>query len=1117
MRDHFFSATRSLSFVFLPLIFLSLFCLEPGAAAAERNSKTESTAASSREPTALEDDANLHDIQFAGSRQGWAVGDRGVIWHTSDGGQSWSLQTSSVSCALHSISFLSDRVGWIAGGGTAPFTRHSYGVILKTIDGGQTWQPLVAPPIALISGAGQQKAAETAKAKGDSPPAVTLPRLRRVRFFSADEGVVVGEGTGAKPGGAFATEDGGQSWHSLPGKVSPGWLAADFLTPQTGILVGAQGSRALVADGKIVASRFESLGVRGLHDVVLGSNRTGWMAGDGGLVLRTANAGLVWQPPPAALPEGTRETFDFRAVCVRGNKIWIAGDPGSVVWHSPDAGFSWQKQLTQNPVPIARLYFSSENRGWAVGALGTFLQTDNGGKSWRAVRGGKRRVALMALFGDTSQASLALIAEQSGDAGYRSLVAVVARPGDASAALSEPEQNARLADAVTSAGGSAFLTGWRLPLVIPGLERDAARLIADWNRRTENRLDEFLIGALVRQIRTWRPSVLVIPQPDTGNALARLIGEAALKAVEQAPDATRFIEHHELAGLEPWEVEKVYVRLPPGSSGHVNVDPFRYLPWLRATTNLVTETAEGLFRNEAEIKLSRESYRLIRSQWQEGQAATFAGGVFNGLSIPPGSPARRALGTFDDSDLDTRQKIARQQRNFASYSEQCLDDSRRAGQLIAQLPEIVRGMSGAEAAWQMMHLAEQYQAVGQWELAELTLIELVERYPREPAALRAMQQLVQLWASAEVTWRRLRKSSTGLRRDQNHPEAIAQATVEQVEARLEQQSRNGKRSIFDEDEEFLPEAATAKPDDRPLPVAGASSDSRVFHKDLDRKFRFWQSRALKLARELARRDPALAGEPIVQFPLAAIHRQRTSFLKADEIYRRYVVHETGSPWSQAAGGEIWLNSPTGPRSGPASACRFAAKRPVLDGVLSDTCWLEAEELPLVASAGDSEAGAPRALAVLCYDTEYLYFAANLPRAKGLRTDGPLDRERRYDEDLADFDRVNLWLDLDRDYVTSFNFAVDQRGCTAESCWNDASWNPRWLVAVDADKTGWRVEVAIPLNELTPAVPQRGTAWALGIARVIPAVGIESWTLPASAAPHPENFGLLRFDAPGDPR
>jgi len=116
--------------------------------------------------------------------------------------------------------------------------------------------------------------------------------------------------------------------------------------------------------------------------------------------------------------------------------------------------------------------------------------------------------------------------------------------------------------------------------------------------------------------------------------------------------------------------------------------------------------------------------------------------------------------------------------------------------------------------------------------------------------------------------------------------------------------------------------------------------------------------------------------------------------------------------------------------------------------------------------------------MLCYDAEHLYFAASFPRAKGVRTDGPIQRERRYDEDLADFDRVNLSVDIDRDYVTSFNFAVDQRGCTSEACWNDSSWNPRWLVAVDADKTSWRVEVAIPLDELTPVAPQRGTAWGL---------------------------------------
>ena len=35
---------------------------------------------------AFRNDAALHEITFAGPSTGWAVGDRGVIWHTDDGG-----------------------------------------------------------------------------------------------------------------------------------------------------------------------------------------------------------------------------------------------------------------------------------------------------------------------------------------------------------------------------------------------------------------------------------------------------------------------------------------------------------------------------------------------------------------------------------------------------------------------------------------------------------------------------------------------------------------------------------------------------------------------------------------------------------------------------------------------------------------------------------------------------------------------------------------------------------------------------------------------------------------------------------------------------------------------
>src|SRR5262245_46816530 len=61
-------------------------------------------------PTPIEDDAQLHDVHFVGRRLGWVVGDHGVIWHTRDGGETWSLQASGVECPLHSVCFLTDRV-----------------------------------------------------------------------------------------------------------------------------------------------------------------------------------------------------------------------------------------------------------------------------------------------------------------------------------------------------------------------------------------------------------------------------------------------------------------------------------------------------------------------------------------------------------------------------------------------------------------------------------------------------------------------------------------------------------------------------------------------------------------------------------------------------------------------------------------------------------------------------------------------------------------------------------------------------------------------------------------------------------------------------------------------
>ena len=60
--------------------------------------RSDETAAASTVISAIQDDANLHDVQFVDELHGLAVGDHGVIWQTADGGRNWNLLRSPGEC-----------------------------------------------------------------------------------------------------------------------------------------------------------------------------------------------------------------------------------------------------------------------------------------------------------------------------------------------------------------------------------------------------------------------------------------------------------------------------------------------------------------------------------------------------------------------------------------------------------------------------------------------------------------------------------------------------------------------------------------------------------------------------------------------------------------------------------------------------------------------------------------------------------------------------------------------------------------------------------------------------------------------------------------------------------
>lgn len=1034
---------------------------------------------------ALRDDANLHDLCFVGSHDGWCVGDRGTVWRTEDGGQTWKPLPVPTDCVLRSVCFLTDRIGWVAGGSTTPYTRVGTGVILATRDGGKTW---------------------TSLARSARP----LPQLHSVRFFSPNAGVLVGEPTPDFPAGVTITADGGRTWQAVDGPRHDGWRAADFLAPGIGVVAGLEGEAARIDGGRVVDVRAGRFGLRGLYDVKLARDDSGWMVGDAALVLHTHNRGVVWEAPATPLPKETRSIFDFHALAVRGERLWIAGSPGSVIWHSPDGGRSWRAQATGQTAPLERVVFGTDDSGCAVDTFGCILHTQDGGQTWATARAGKRRAALLAVQSRPDRVSFNALAKESGELGYRSVVVLPVRGQAEGEGARDATLDLKLHEAVTIAGGSQGVTGWRFPLDVPGLDRDPQKLVADWMRRTEGEFQPMFYGHLVCQIRMWRPTVVIFDQPVADDAAGTVLANALMAAVRQAGDPAAFPEQTQVAGLAPWTTARVFMRVPTGNAGDCRLDAQEILPRRGAcVVTLATAGASRLIPIESGVA-EAEAYRLVDvapdGTGTDPRMTAFRD-FFTGIVLGPGTDARRRLRDITSEVNEQAERVARRDRNFRAMIQQRVVGGASGAELLGMLHDQTSGIDKSSAALQLVLLADAYRRNAQWELAEATLIDLVERFPDEPATFDAMQWLFQYWTSAELTYQRLRK------------ETVRSSHVE-VNATLLEQKIDKALAL-----------AAVEPKDRDLgaldgpdPLQLVTTSRQLHFGKSDVAGLRWASQrdsALKMAALIRRKSPALYRTPAIQFPLAALMRETgITSLPGEPVETSNVVQAGATDADATASGDSKADALTSASLAAAQigerlpqktvTCRVPSKPIEIDGLLSDDGWQEAVELPLTTSAVPLAGNAPHALVMFAHDGKYLYFAASIPRVPGLPKDGPMKLGRTYDMDLSAYDRLSIFLDVDRDGTTWYEIDIDQRGCMAESCWNDPSWNPRMAVRAEGDDERWRIEGMIPFSELVPQPPRPGEGWGVAVVRTAPAVKQEAWVPPASTKPRPESFGLLRF-------
>jgi photosystem II stability/assembly factor-like uncharacterized protein len=201
----------------------------------------------------------LTGVDFVTSTRGWAIsifnqGEPGRIWHTQDGGRHWVQQANPTDCDfLNDIAFVSKQVGTIVG---------NYGTILRTVDGGATWQ-------------------QVASGTTDSLGAVDFPTA------------MVGYATGVA-GRILKTTNGGLTWAPLASGTTRDLRGVSFRSATLGWVVGANGTIRRTTNGGATWTKQQSGTAKALAGVDFVSGSAGWAVGSAGTILRTANGGRKW-------------------------------------------------------------------------------------------------------------------------------------------------------------------------------------------------------------------------------------------------------------------------------------------------------------------------------------------------------------------------------------------------------------------------------------------------------------------------------------------------------------------------------------------------------------------------------------------------------------------------------------------------------------------------------------------------------------------------------------------------------------------------------------------------------------------------------------------------------
>ena len=108
------------------------------------------------------------------------------------------------------------------------------------------------------------------------------------------------------------------------------WLAAEFTNERTGVIVGRNGAASEVKAHAVQPLPKPETGLRHARAVRISPRGEIWIAGDGGLLLKSDPAGRDWSAPQLPLPQSTLAQIEFRAIAIPRIALLAGRQPWNV-------------------------------------------------------------------------------------------------------------------------------------------------------------------------------------------------------------------------------------------------------------------------------------------------------------------------------------------------------------------------------------------------------------------------------------------------------------------------------------------------------------------------------------------------------------------------------------------------------------------------------------------------------------------------------------------------------------------------------------------------------------------------------------------------------------------